>query len=149
MTNNSDTFEVGIEFPSVLEAMSKHIYDTPYAFLRENLQNAVDASRMQARRQQIPPSDPSLRIDISVDDNTVRIRDRGIGMSPDDLRYLFWKIGASGKRNEEARAAGCVGMFGIGGFANFGVCNNWSLPQNRSSLPGNERNLAASKLRTP
>ena len=142
MTNNSDTFEVGIEFPSVLEAMSKHIYDTPYAFLRENLQNAVDASRMQARRQQIPPSDPSLRIDISVDDNTVRIRDRGIGMSPDDLRYLFWKIGASGKRNEEARAAGCVGMFGIGGFANFGVCNKLVVTSKSEFAPGERTELS-------
>jgi len=44
-------------------------------------------------------------------------------MSLADLRNLFWTIGASGKRTAEARAAGCVGMFGIGGFANFGVCD--------------------------
>ena len=46
MSNDSDKFEVGIEFSSVLAAISKQIYDTPYAFLRENLQNAIDASRM-------------------------------------------------------------------------------------------------------
>ena len=118
MANESSSFEVGIEFGSVLAAISKQIYDTPYAFLRENLQNAIDASRMQARRQLISPSDSSLRIDISVHGDSVLIRDRGIGMSSDDLRHLYWTIGTSGKRNEEARAAGCVGMFGIGGFAN-------------------------------
>ena len=64
MTNESGSFQVGIEFSSVLAAISKQIYDTPYAFLRENLQNAIDASRMQARRGLISPSDPSLRIDI-------------------------------------------------------------------------------------
>ena len=122
MANESSSFEVGIEFSSVLAAISKQIYDTPYAFLRENLQNAIDASRMQARRQLIHTSDPSLRVDINVQRDSVRIRDRGIGMSSDDLRHLYWTIGASGKRNEEARAAGCVGMFGIGGFANLGVC---------------------------
>ena len=146
MTNNSDTFEVGFEFLSVLEAMAKHIYDTPYAFLRENLQNAVDASRMQARRQQIPPSDPSLRIDIRVDEKIVRIQDRGIGMSPDDLRYLFWRIGASGKRNEEARAAGCVGMFGIGGFANFGVCEKLVVTSKAESAPGERTELSRFEL---
>ena len=122
MANESSSFEVGIEFSSVLAAISKQIYDTPYAFLRENLQNAIDASRMQARRQPIHPSDPSLRIDINVQGDSIRIQDHGIGMSSDDLRHLYWTIGASGKRNEEARAAGCVGMFGIGGFANLGVC---------------------------
>ena len=52
-----------------------------------------------------------------------KCRDNGIGMSADDLRNFFWTIGASGKRNAEAKAAGCVGTFGIGGFANFGVCS--------------------------
>ena len=126
MANESSSFEVGIEFSSVLAAISKQIYDTPYAFLRENLQNAIDASRMQARRQPIHPSDPSLRIDINVQGDSVRIQDHGIGMSSDDLRHLYWTIGASGKRNEEARAAGCVGMFGIGGFANLGVAKSLS-----------------------
>ena len=44
-------------------------------------------------------------------------------MSADDLESFFWTIGASGKRTKEAQSAGCVGMFGIGGFANFGVCD--------------------------
>ena len=76
MANESTSFEVGVEVSSVLAVMSKQIYDTPYAFLRENLQNAIDASRMQARRQRISPSDPSLRIDIKVQGDSVRIRDR-------------------------------------------------------------------------
>ena len=109
MANNSSSFEVGIEFSSVLAAISKQIYDTPYAFLRENLQNAIDASRMQSRRGKLSPGDPSLRIDIDAQGDSVRIRDRGIGMSSDDLRHLYWTIGASGKRNEEAKVAGCVG----------------------------------------
>ena len=48
MGDEGARFEVGIAFGSVLEAISKQIYDTPYAFLRENLQNAIDASRIQA-----------------------------------------------------------------------------------------------------
>jgi molecular chaperone HtpG len=47
----------------------------------------------------------------------------GTGMSASDLENFFWTIGASGKRTKEALDAGCVGMFGIGGFANFGVCD--------------------------
>ncbi|MCY3690773.1 MAG: ATP-binding protein [Chloroflexota bacterium] len=147
MANNSSSFEVGIEFSSVLAAISKQIYDTPYAFLRENLQNAIDASRMQARRRNLSPGDPSLRIDIEVQGDIVRIRDRGIGMSSDDLRHLYWTIGASGKRTEEARAAGCVGMFGIGGFANLGVCEKLVvISQAEQSGGGNRTELGRSEI---
>ena len=146
MTTDSERFPIGIEFSSVLTAISKQIYDTPYAFLRENLQNAIDACRMQARRQRIPPSDPSLRIDITVDGKSVQIQDHGIGMSPDDLRNLFWTIGASGKRNEEARAAGCVGMFGIGGFANLGVCETLIVTSQTEDGPGQRTALSRSEI---
>ena len=47
----TDAFKVGIEFDSVLAAISKQIYDTPLAFIRENVQNAVDAVRMQAAHE--------------------------------------------------------------------------------------------------
>ena len=146
MANESSSFEVGIEFSSVLTAISKQIYDTPYAFLRENLQNAIDASRIQARRKTISPSDPSLRIDINVQGDSVRIRDRGIGMSPDDLRHLYWTIGASGKRNDEARAAGCVGMFGIGGFANLGVCNRLIVTSQAEQVTGQRTELSRADI---
>lgn len=121
--DESDGFQVGIEFDSVLAAISKQIYETPLAFIRENVQNAIDALRMQAARTGIDSSDSRLNVQIRVGENVCEITDNGIGMSLDDLRNLFWTIGASGKRTEEARAAGCVGMFGIGGFANFGVCD--------------------------
>ncbi|MGO9583578.1 MAG: ATP-binding protein [Acidimicrobiales bacterium] len=121
--SDNEGFQVGIEFDSVLAAISKQIYETPLAFIRENVQNAIDAVRMQAARDSLASSDPSLNVHVTAEDNVCVITDNGIGMSLDDLQRLFWTIGASGKRTEEARAAGCVGMFGIGGFANFGVCD--------------------------
>lgn len=146
MTNGEERFEVGIEFDTVLMAISKQIYDTPYAFIRENLQNAIDACRIQSRRQNIPSSDPSLRIDIAVSNKSVRIQDSGVGMSADDLRNLYWTIGASGKRNEEARAAGCVGMFGIGGFANLGVCETLIVTSQTEGGPGKRTKLSRSDI---
>jgi molecular chaperone HtpG len=118
-----NSFSVGIDFQHVLAAISKQIYETPLAFLRENVQNAVDAIRIQALRDGRTSDDPAYQVDVTIDGHTCRIRDNGLGMSFPDLRDLFWKIGASGKRNDEARQAGCVGMFGIGGFANLGVCD--------------------------
>ncbi|RLA27903.1 MAG: hypothetical protein DRR11_17510 [Gammaproteobacteria bacterium] len=122
MTGDS-TFKVGIEFESVLRAISKQIYETPMAFIRENVQNAVDAIRIQALRECVETNDVRYRIDVTVDDRKLVVHDNGIGMSEADLQNFFWTIGASGKRTGEALKAGCVGMFGIGGFANFGVCD--------------------------
>ncbi|MDX5929276.1 MULTISPECIES: ATP-binding protein [Acidiphilium] len=123
MTEGNKSFKVGIDFESVLRAISKQIYETPLAFIRENVQNAVDAIRIQALRDGVDPGDEGYKIEITVVDGMVTVRDNGIGMSEDDLQSFFWTIGASGKRTQEAQAAGCVGMFGIGGFANFGVCD--------------------------
>ena len=123
MSAGGSSFEVGMHFESVLRAISKQIYETPHAFIRENVQNAVDAVRIQAFRDGLDTSDNRYCIEISIAGQTVTVRDNGIGMSEADLQNYFWTIGSSGKRSEEALASGCVGMFGIGGFANFGVCD--------------------------
>lgn len=122
MTEEHGSFPAGIEFESVLRIISKQIYETPLAFIRENVQNAVDAVRIQAHRDSIEPGDKCYRIDITIDGRKITVRDNGVGMSASDLQNYFWTIGASGKRTQEAMDAGCVGIFGIGGFANFGVC---------------------------
>ncbi|MEO7888866.1 MAG: ATP-binding protein [Vicinamibacterales bacterium] len=123
MADGNKSFKVGIDFENVLRAISKQIYETPLAFIRENVQNAVDAVRIQALREEASPGEKRFRIDISVEGQRVVVRDNGTGMTAGDLENFFWTIGASGKRTKEAAAAGCVGMFGIGGFANFGVCD--------------------------
>ena len=122
MTEKRTSFSAGIEFETVLPLLAEQIYETPLAFIRENVQNAVDAVRIQAYRDGALPEDDRYRIDVTVGENSIIVRDNGIGMSASDLRDFFWTIGASGKRTQEALASGCVGTFGIGGFANFGVC---------------------------
>lgn len=122
MTDSGKSFKVGIDFASILSILAKQVYETPLAFIRENVQNAVDAVRIQAHRDQVDPADVRYRIDVIAEVRRIEVRDNGTGMTERDLEKFFWSIGASGKRTAEARAAGCVGMFGIGGFANFGVC---------------------------
>ena len=123
MTTDDQSFPVGVDFSRILSTISKQIYETSLAFIRENVQNAVDAIRMQAYREGTDPGDSRYRIDVTVQGNTISVRDNGIGMTHDELKKCFWTMGASGKQTAEAQAAGCVGTFGIGGFANFGVCD--------------------------
>ena len=121
MANNAN-FNVGVDFPRVLETIASHIYDNQFAFLRENLQNAIDAVRIQATRDGQSVAS-GYRIDIRIEGTRCEIEDTGNGMTKEALRQNFWTMGASGKHTEEAKRAGCIGTFGIGGFANFGVCD--------------------------
>lgn len=112
------TFEV--ETSRILEILASEIYDSPKAFLRENVQNAYDAILMRCTEQDLHLAD--REIEITVEPNRLTIRDDGIGMSEEVLRENFWKAGSSGKKTDLAQRSGVIGTFGIGAMANFGVC---------------------------
>ena len=71
MTNEQTSFQAGIDFESVLRIISKQVYETPLAFIRENVQNSVDAVRIQAHRDGGLPEDACYRIDITVADSRI------------------------------------------------------------------------------
>ncbi len=109
-----------IDIKKVINLLAKDIYDSPYALLRENLQNAYDAVLM---RKHVDGSYNDCRIKMKVDGAQVIIVDNGIGMTAETVENNYWKAGASGKNTVEAQMAGVVGTFGIGAMANFGVCD--------------------------
>lgn len=110
-----------IEVSRVLEILSNDIYDSPYALLRENIQNAYDAILMRIAEEGQDSFKP--KIEVSIVNTLVTISDNGIGMDETVFQENFWKAGSSGKNNEIAKKAGVVGTFGIGAMANFGVAN--------------------------
>ena len=109
-----------VETERILQILSSEIYDSPKAFLRENVQNAYDAILMRCTAQGIPIAD--RRIEITVEKARLTVRDDGIGMTDEVLRNNFWKAGSSGKKSDLAQRSGVIGTFGIGAMANFGVC---------------------------
>src|SRR6266481_8217648 len=121
MIEHGHPIEVDLE--RILPILAREIYTSPFAFLRENVQNAFDAIRMQRFRERSVGISREHRILITLDGNRLSISDSGIGMTKDDLASFFWSIGKSGKHTAEAKSAGVVGTFGIGGMANFGVCS--------------------------
>lgn len=108
-----------VDTSRILELLAKQIYQSPLALLRENTQNAFDATLLRAHQE------PGYQAEIEIEVNADRIvvRDNGIGMTAEDLRQHFWQAGSSSKNTEEARRAGVVGTFGIGAMANFGIAN--------------------------
>lgn len=114
---------IDVDLERILPILAREIYTSPFAFLRENVQNAFDAIRMQMYRDKIEAVTREHKIVITLEGNRLSISDTGVGMSQEDLASFYWSIGKSGKHTTEAKAAGVVGTFGIGGMANFGVCS--------------------------
>jgi molecular chaperone HtpG len=120
--SNVSKLSFQIEVKRVLEILSNDIYDSPYALLRENIQNAYDAILMRKQLSGANSFEPQIIVTMSP--RQISIIDNGIGMNKDVVSNNFWKAGSSGKNNEIARRAGVVGTFGIGAMANFGVCKS-------------------------
>jgi molecular chaperone HtpG len=118
---NKSKLSFQIEVNRVLQILSNDIYDSPYALLRENIQNAFDAIVI---RQYKSKKVFSPEINVTIGNGRITIKDNGVGMNEEIITNNFWKAGSSGKNTEEARMAGVVGTFGIGAMANFGVCTS-------------------------
>lgn len=114
-----------VETSRILQILSSEIYDSPKAFLRENVQNAYDAILMRCTAQCLPVAE--RKIEITVEAGRLTVHDDGIGMSEEVLKNNFWKAGSSGKKSELAQRSGVIGTFGIGAMANFGVCSSLSV----------------------
>src|SRR5204863_10192901 len=96
--NRKERIAFVVETSRILQILSSEIYDSPKAFLRENVQNAYDAILMRCTAQGLRISDRT--IEIKVGNNQLSVRDDGIGMDDEVLKNNFWKAGSSGKKSE-------------------------------------------------
>ncbi|MEV5317887.1 HSP90 family protein [Streptomyces sp. NPDC052687] len=109
------TFQVDLR--GLVDLLSHHLYSSPRVYLRELLQNAVDA--ITARRAEQP--DAPARVRLVAQDGTLRVEDSGVGLTESDVHSLLATIGRSSKRADGLREARAdfLGQFGIGLLACF------------------------------
>lgn len=139
MKNDSkDAMPFSVDIGRMIELLASQIYPSPYALLRENVQNAFDA--IMLRMYAGETFNPSIQVDI--DPIQIKVSDNGIGMSRQELREHFWRAGSSSKNTDEARAAGVVGTFGIGAMANFGMADKLEVVSESSQLCERTRCMA-------
>lgn len=115
-----------VDLAGMVDLLSRHLYSGPQVYLRELIQNAVDA--MNARR--IVDKDAPAKVRIITEEAngqaTLVVRDTGIGLTGAQAKELLATIGRSSKRNLDinaSRGASYIGQFGIGLLSAFMVAD--------------------------
>ncbi len=107
------TFQVDLR--GVVDLLSHHLYASPRVYVRELLQNAVDA--ITARRAGEPDAPGRVLFEPPevTGDGTLRVSDTGIGLTEAQVHELLATIGRSSKRDDLGFARHeFLGQFGIG-----------------------------------
>ncbi|GAB3903156.1 HSP90 family protein [Kibdelosporangium lantanae] len=101
----------GVDLRGVIELLSQHLYASPRVYVRELLQNAVDAT---TARGDVPGRIVVEPPEVT-GDGTLRVTDNGIGLTEDEVHSLLSTLGRTSKRDELGFARqDFLGQFGVG-----------------------------------
>jgi molecular chaperone HtpG len=118
----ADSYTFQVDLRGLVDLLSQHLYSSPRVYVRELLQNAVDA--ITARRQADPAGSGPTGITITVGNAGLEIADSGIGLTEAEAHRFLATIGNSSKRDDLAGARReFLGQFGIGLLACFTVAD--------------------------
>jgi molecular chaperone HtpG len=123
----SNTFQVDLR--GIVDLLSHHLYASPRVYVRELLQNAVDA---------ITAVDGGAAgaITVTTAEDALRITDNGIGLTEAQVHELLATIGRSSKRDELGFARHeFLGQFGIGLLSCFLVADEIRVHTRRAGAP--------------
>ena len=106
----------------LLETITKGMYSEPLHSIREYIQNAYDSIRTARRGGLIHSDDGEVRIALDPEARTVRIRDDGIGMGPEEAAVYLLDLGNSDKAGSDTGSMKNAGFRGIGRMAGITYC---------------------------
>ena len=128
-----------VDLAGMVDLLSHHLYSGPHVYLRELLQNAVDA--LTARLAQDPDAPTTIRLSSTTEANgttVLVVSDSGVGLTADEATELLATIGRSSKRDPHGLGvAHYLGQFGIGMLAAFMVADRIEVTS-RSARPGTD-----------
>lgn len=135
-TKNSENMEKGnisVSTENIFPIIKKFLYSEQDIFLRELISNAVDATtklRKLAMMGEVQGELGELYVEVLLDKEakTLTIRDRGIGMTAEEVKKYINTIALSSaeefiKKFESTDKAGIIGHFGLGFYSAFMVAD--------------------------
>ncbi len=128
------TGKINVQTENIFPIIKKFLYSDHEIFLRELIANAVDATtklKTLSSLDKVKDELGDLTIEVILDkaNKTLTIRDRGIGMTAEEIEKYINQIAFSGaeefvkkfKNKSEAEQAGLIGHFGLGFYSSFMV----------------------------
>ncbi len=123
---------ISIHTENIFPIIKKFLYSDHEIFLRELVSNAVDATQKLRRLSSLGELKEDIgetRIEVSFDSKkkTITIKDRGIGMTADEIKKYINQIAFSGatefveKFKDKGDAKDIIGKFGLGFYSSFMV----------------------------
>ena len=122
--------------------MGNRLYSDKRVFLRELIQNAVDACNY--RKLVDEPFSPAISIEFSDDISVIKMRDNGIGMTRQWIEKYFLAIGISFYQSTEIKDInrdtridfGFISQFGIGFLSSFLVAKKIVIKTRKAGFAG-------------
>jgi len=124
MEETGSAFQVDLR--GIVDLLARHLYSGPNVYLRELLQNGVDA--ITARRAIDPTAPDRIRVR-AWGDGGLEVADSGIGLTTAEARELLATVGRSSKRDLDLGVGReeFLGQFGIGLLSGFMVADTIEL----------------------
>ncbi len=121
---------ISVQTENIFPIIKKFLYSDHEIFLRELVSNATDATQkltILAQRGEVAGEigDTTIEILLDADQKTLTIRDRGIGMTEDEvLRYLNQiAFSSAAEFLEKYQDSSIIGHFGLGFYSAFMVAS--------------------------
>jgi molecular chaperone HtpG len=110
-----------VDLRGLVDLLSHHLYSSPRVYVRELLQNAVDAVTARRAMDQAAPTAITIQVH---EDGGLSVTDPGIGLTEQEAHRFLATIGDSSKRDDLAGARQeFLGQFGIGLLSCFAVAS--------------------------
>lgn len=122
-----DTFEFAINQTRILDLLTGHtLYNDTRVVLRELVQNAIDAIRIQHFPD--PPTSGKIQLEWDTKDRTLKVTDNGTGMTQRVISDFLLNVGTSRYQDPEFKKEyptfESISRFGIGVLSTFMVADS-------------------------
>jgi molecular chaperone HtpG len=125
---------INVQAGNIFPIIKKFLYSEHEIFLRELVSNAIDASTKLKKlvslgKAETELGDLTIRIELDTKKKTLKIIDRGIGMTEEEVQKYINEIAFSGAEDfvkkyigkDEKEISGIIGHFGLGFYSSFMV----------------------------
>ena len=92
--------KINVQTENIFPVIKKFLYSDHDIFLRELVSNAVDATQklrtlVRLGKAQVDMADETIEVIVNKEDKTIKVIDKGIGMTADDVQKYITQIAFS------------------------------------------------------